>query len=107
MGAVANREEYKVRTNNLVTIFLRDKADETEVPLMMDATRDLMEGISYIDLDIKGTSIAEKVLYGVFLADYISYYVAILKGNNPSSTNVADEFLEKMASYDQIEEINT
>lgn len=82
---------------NLALVFLKDSQDKTEVADMMSASLEILSDYSTIEIDIKGGSTAERLLYGVYLADYVSCYLALLDEVNPSLTGYVADLESRLA----------
>jgi glucose/mannose-6-phosphate isomerase len=59
----------------------------------LNVTRAMLKqnGNETCDVPIKGNSLLHRLLYGVFLADYVSFYLAILRGLDPHAVDVIDQ----------------
>lgn len=76
--------------NNLGFVFLRDTSDKTEAADLMGISKELLEKYDVVEIEMKGASTMEKLLYGFYVGDYVSYYLALLYEVNPSVTeNIA------------------
>lgn len=72
----------------LAVVLLGDPGDKGEIADTVKACRRRLEGYNPIDIDMQGATTLEKMLYGVYVGDYVSYYLALLHGVDP--TLVAD-----------------
>ncbi len=100
---IACLESWAGRPESIALVFLRDPKDTTEAPKMMEAARELLTGFGAVEVDIRGATTAERLLYGVYLGDYVSYYLAILNGIDPTiSKNVA--FMESWLAEREAEQ---
>ncbi|MEN6355506.1 MAG: SIS domain-containing protein [Armatimonadota bacterium] len=70
-------------------VFLTDAQDKSEIPDQMNAAGKLLSDCSVVDLDMKGNTNIEKLLYGIYLADFVSVYLAFLYGVDPTATEFA------------------
>jgi glucose/mannose-6-phosphate isomerase len=70
-------------------VFLRDPADkDADTVILIDkATQLLGESYRVLNVDIAGVTAAEKVLHGLYFADYVSYYLALLYEIDPTKTD--------------------
>lgn len=82
--------------SDLVFIFLKDAVDKTtEIASLMSASKELLGRHGVIEIDMKGATTAEKLLYGTYLGDFVSCYLALLYEVDPSATeNIA--FVESL-----------
>lgn len=83
-------------------VLLNDPAERNSESEILNARAKQILGDSYavLELDMKGSTPAEKLLYGMYLADYVSYYLALLYGVDPTPT----EFVKAMESL-EIEDV--
>lgn len=71
-------------------VFLTDALDKiTEVRPVVTAAGALLENFGVSEIEMKGSTVCEKLLYGVYLGDYVSYYLAVLNDVNPTPTEYA------------------
>jgi len=72
---------------NAAFVFLQDATDKIgDVRNLMSATKEVFSRFETIELEMKGATLVEQVLYGVYLGDYVSYYLALLNGVDPTAT---------------------
>jgi glucose/mannose-6-phosphate isomerase len=88
-GAISGWELAQEQCKDVAFVILRDVADKSEVADQMSAAREVLSGFNAIELYMKGSTNIEKLLYGVYLADYVSCYLAFLYGIDPT----ANEFV--------------
>lgn len=87
---VAGWERIDQMCERIAIIFLREPNDKTENTELMNLTKELLGKFTAIDVDLKGSTTIEKLLYGVYMADYVSYYLALIYEVNPViSDNIA------------------
>ena len=53
-----------------------------------------------ITVQLQGDTILEHMLYGVFLGDFATLYLAVLNGVNPSPVELVDKFKKELGQYD-------
>lgn len=76
---------------NVAVIMLRDTDDRSSIGKIMTAMAESMKDVTIIDVDLKGATSVEKLLYGLYLGDYVSCYLAFLRDIDPSlAENVAE-----------------
>lgn len=80
-------------------LFLRDKADHKRIQYRMDITKGIVsEHTSHItDVWSEGNSLLARVFSLVYLGDWVSYYLAILHGQDPSPVEVIDHLKNELA----------
>lgn len=81
-------------SSRVAMVFLRDSQDRTEVPELMNAAAGVLDGFDIVDAEMKGSTAIEKMLYGIYLADYVSYYLAIASEVNPTPTEMVKRLEE-------------
>jgi len=69
-----------------VLIILTHKNESPKIRKRMDVTKSLIakEGTQVIEIQAEGESILAKALYLIYLGDFVSYYLAILNGVDPT-----------------------
>jgi glucose/mannose-6-phosphate isomerase len=67
-------------------ILIRDIAEPVEIESRIEATKQIMEqaGLIIVDLEVQGTSPLAKMLSTILVGDFISVYLAVLRGADPS-----------------------
>ncbi len=82
------REDY----NQLVVLYFRNKDDFPRNQVRMDINKEIISNYttSIIEVYSKGQSLAERMLYFVHLGDWISVYLAALKGVDAVEIKVID-----------------
>ncbi|OFX13169.1 MAG: hypothetical protein A2Z18_01335 [Armatimonadetes bacterium RBG_16_58_9] len=73
--------------SDLGVIVLTDKGDRGELAQLMAAAKELLDRFGVIEIEMRGATSMEKMLYGAYLGDYTSYYLAILNGVDPMRTD--------------------
>lgn len=87
---VAGWEQADKMCESLAVIFLREPSDKTENTELMELSKELLDKFTVIDVDLKGSTPMEKILYGIYMGDYVSYYLALINEVNPIvSENIA------------------
>lgn len=71
---------------DFVVLLLRDEAMHPRVAKRMDITQDILrkEGISVIEIWSRGQDLLSRIFSLIYIGDYISYYLAILYGVDPT-----------------------
>ena len=89
-GSICAWEDCGKSLRDATLMFLRDPLDhDTELADVMDVTRDMIVSNPVLEVEIRGSTTAEKLLYGVYLGDYVSYYLALAYGVDPSACDSA------------------
>lgn len=71
---------------DFAVVMLRDKGVHPRVSLRMDITRDILkkEGLKVFEVWSRGEELLSRIFSLVFIGDFISYYLAILYGIDPT-----------------------
>jgi len=78
--------------SNLCAVFLRTENDYDRDLYRMDITRSLIEdsGVDIVDITAEGFSLFSRLMYLVLLGDFVSFYLAVLYGVDPTVINKID-----------------
>lgn len=76
--------EREEGSGNYSLVFLRDAADRGEVTDLMNAAASVLSRFEVAQIEMRGASTLEKLLYGIYLGDFVSYYLAMLNGVDPT-----------------------
>jgi glucose/mannose-6-phosphate isomerase len=73
-------------------VFLVDSADRmSELGTATERAKQLLsDKYVVLELEMKGATACEKLLYGLYLADYVSYYLALLYEVDPRTTELVN-----------------
>lgn len=82
----------------LQVFFLRDREDHRRVQTRMDITRNIIGGYTSHITEVRseGTSLLARMFSLVYLGDWVSYYLAILNGEDPTPVKVIDDLKEEL-----------
>lgn len=86
LGDISGWEFANNRCGEFGIVILRDPSDKGEIAELMDASEEVLQQFNVIRIDIRGATAMERSLYGVYMGDYVSYYLALLYEVNPSLT---------------------
>ncbi|MFH1201721.1 MAG: bifunctional phosphoglucose/phosphomannose isomerase [Candidatus Omnitrophota bacterium] len=86
---------------NLAVVFLRDKDDHKRTKIRMDITREIIkkEGADVIQIHCKVHSLISKIFYLVYICDFISFYLAILNGVDPTPVDKVTYLKRQLAKF--------
>ncbi|MFX0101947.1 MAG: bifunctional phosphoglucose/phosphomannose isomerase [Candidatus Hodarchaeota archaeon] len=103
-------EIEKELASHFSCVFLRDPTSETEpVRVRIEYTQELIakKASAVIELHAKGTSRLAKMLSLIYMADFISVYLALLNGKDPTPVNyiqgLKDVLKNKVNMQDRIQ----
>lgn len=79
-------------------LILKDQNDHPRIKKRMDLTSEILKakGLEGEILEIKGENFFEKIFSNLILADWVSYYLAIHYGIDPTPVKIVEEFKKKM-----------
>jgi glucose/mannose-6-phosphate isomerase len=82
-----------------VVLLLRSKRDNPRHKVRFDVTKELLEQsqIPYKELQFDGGSLLSEVLQMTYFTDYVSFYVALLNGADPSPVTSIDYLKDRLA----------
>lgn len=83
----------------LVVLLLRSGRDNARHQVRFEVTRELLDraNIPHHTLDFPGSSMLSEVLQMVLFTDYVSFYVALLNGADPSPVKSIDYLKDRLA----------
>lgn len=84
---------------NLVVVMLRDKDMHRRVTTRMDITRDILkkEGVSVLEIWSRGEALLSRILSLIFIGDFISFYLAVLYGIDPTPVDRISYLKKRLA----------
>jgi glucose/mannose-6-phosphate isomerase len=104
LGEICGWELTQEQNQDIALVFLRDPQDRTEIAGMMNAAEEVLERFQIVSTEIKGATVIEKLLYGVYLADYVSYYLAMLNEVNPTLMEFVTRIDALLSAQDSAEQ---
>jgi len=77
---------------DMAVVFLRDKGDHKRVQLRMEITKDIASqyASSIVEVESEGRSPLARMFSLIYLGDWVSFYLAILNGVDPTPVKVID-----------------
>ncbi|MCX8052209.1 MAG: SIS domain-containing protein [Armatimonadetes bacterium] len=100
-GEICAWENVDGKACNPTFVFLTDPSDKTNENLaVMQAASELLDKFGVLQVEMKGSTTIEKMLYGVYLGDYVSYYLAILRGVDPTEVASVRFINDRLAPFD-------
>jgi len=84
---------------HLAVVVLRDAEDHPQIRTRMNIVKEMIQkrDVEYIELHSRGSSRLERMFSLIQIADFASYYLAILNEVNPTPTDVIEELKRKLA----------
>lgn len=98
-NAVVGFPHPPVARDALSVLLLRSARDNARHQVRFDVTRELLDraNIPHRTLELPGTSMLSEVLQMVLFTDYVSFYVALLNGADPSPVKSIDYLKDRLA----------
>ena len=86
----------------IAVIILRDSRDHRRVQQRMDITRNLIEGKvkKVIEVESAGESLLARIYSLIYIGDYVSYYLALEYGIDPTPVKVIDYLKQELANLE-------
>jgi len=71
---------------DFVAIILRDKDDHTRIKKRMDITASILKKHKYevVEVESQGSTRLERILSLIYIGDFVSFYLSILNGTDPT-----------------------
>ncbi len=98
-NAVVGFPHPPIAKDALVVLLLRSARDNPRHQLRFEVTRELLDRatITHRTLEFQGSSLLSEVLQMTLFTDYVSFYVALLNGADPSPNTSIDYLKERLA----------
>ncbi|UCD92722.1 MAG: bifunctional phosphoglucose/phosphomannose isomerase [Methanobacteriota archaeon] len=82
-----------------ISVFLRDKHENSETRSQVEATMEILGKRSKThEVWSEGKTILSRMLHNLYLGDYVSFYLAVLKGVDPTPVRAIMEVKKKVYS---------
>ncbi|MEK6950041.1 MAG: bifunctional phosphoglucose/phosphomannose isomerase, partial [Nanoarchaeota archaeon] len=82
---------YRAIGNNFAAVLIRDKHDNDRVKKRMDICKQIMEQrINVVEAETQGSSLLARMLSGIYLGDFVSYYLAMWNRVDPSPVDIIE-----------------
>lgn len=98
-NAVVGFPEPPVAREALVVLLLRSERDNPRQQIRWDVTRELLDraGIPHHTLSFRGGSLLSEILQLTYFTDYVTFYLALLNGADPSPVRSIDFLKDRLA----------
>ena len=85
-----------------VVIFLNDKNEQGIIRKRIELLQGIFleKDIKYEEIEIDGANDTVKAFKGIYLADWISLYLAVLNNVNPSTITLIDKIKDRLSNID-------
>lgn len=101
---IVGYENNKNLLKNISVIWLKDKEDHLRIQLRQKLTKDLIDTLVNIQIEVtsKGESEYERLFYFVYLGDWVSYWVAILNNTDPTPVTKITALKSKLSQFNSV-----
>ena len=98
-NAVVGFPNPQIAREAITVLLLRSDRDNPRHKIRFDVTRELLDraSIQYKSLEFDGTNLLSEVLQMTLFTDYVSFYVALLNGADPSPNTAIDYLKDRLA----------
>jgi glucose/mannose-6-phosphate isomerase len=81
-----------------IIILLRSENNCARIKKRMDITKSILEekGILVIEVNLKGNSKLEELFFGLYLGDFVAYYLAIENNIDPFPVDLVEAFKQRL-----------
>ena len=82
----------RMMEEDFAVVILRDARDHDRIKVRMDITKNIVEQYAsrVIEVNSEGKSLLARMFSLIYLGDWVSYYLAILNGIDPTPVRVID-----------------
>ncbi len=89
----------RIMEEDIAVIFLRDKEDHERIKVRLDITKSIVNQYASKVLEIhsEGKSLLARIFSLIYLGDWVSYYLAVLNGVDPTPVKVIDYLKSELA----------
>lgn len=94
-------------TDKFIVLFLSDKDDHIQISRRIEAVKGILteKKVEFIELKSKGDDILTRIFYLLQIADFTSYYMALINGVDPSPVKLIDYLKEYLADKKKKEDV--
>lgn len=95
---IAAWEMRSLLRDKFFILFISDNEERKEIRKRIEIFKGMLfeKRLNFEEITLKGESKALKAFYGIYLADWISIYLAVLNGVDPSSRNLIDQMKQRL-----------
>lgn len=93
-------ENPKRLLKDFIVVILRDESEHPRVARRIDITRSIIEKRSkVVEIRSKGKRLLSRMFYLVYIGDFVSYYLAILNGVDPTPVEAVTYLKKELSKY--------
>ena len=83
---------------NFIAIMLRDKKDHERIRKRMDITKEIIANrVDIEEIYTKGDYLLARMMYSIYLGDFVSYYLAIDNRTDPTPVDIIEQLKQELA----------
>ena len=94
---ISGWEMAESQLKEVALVYLKDPLDKTETSSLMGISIELLNKFSVSEISLMGNTTLEKLFYGIYLGDYVSCYLALLREVDPTATEFLSYIESRMA----------
>ena len=89
----------KRHMEQIAVVFLRDKDDHKRVKIRIEITKSIVQEFAgrVMEIESEGKSPLARIFSLIYLGDWVSYYLAMLNGVDPTPVKVIDYLKDELA----------
>ncbi|NLN75779.1 MAG: SIS domain-containing protein [Armatimonadetes bacterium] len=95
-GDITGYELISRRADEIGIVLLHNPIERSPYAHLVSAVEETLDQFDVIVADVQGATITEKMFYGLYLGDYVSYYLALLNEVDPLATEYAQSLEAKV-----------
>lgn len=86
--------------NDFVVIILRDRSEHPRVTKRIDITKSMIKKkTKVLEVHSKGKSLLSRIFYLIYLGDFVSFYLALLNGVDPTPVDAVTYLKKRLGSF--------
>ena len=83
--------------SQIAAVFLSDRNDSEQIRKRMEITKDLIKGdVDIHDINVKGKSLLARMMYSIYVGDYMSYYLALINQKDPTPVPLIETLKKRL-----------
>ena len=86
---------FKKNASKIAAVFIMDKKDPNKIKKRMDITKKIIKHNTHV-LEVHGKSLLARMMYAIYIGDYLSYYLALMNKVNPTPVPVIEDLKKRL-----------
>ena len=88
---------FKKNASKIAAVFIMDKKNSAKINERMEITKKIIKHDAAVhDLEVHGKSLLARMMYAIYVGDYISYYLALMNKVDPTPVAVVEDFKKRL-----------